>query len=45
VSSLAEVGRVAGVSVSTASRVLTGSSHPISTATRARVIAAAEQLG
>jgi LacI family transcriptional regulator len=45
VSSLAEVSRLAGVSVSTASRVLTGSSHPISAATRARVIAAAEQLG
>jgi LacI family transcriptional regulator len=45
VSSLAEVSRLAGVSVSTASRVLTGSSHPISAGTRARVIAAAEQLG
>jgi LacI family transcriptional regulator len=45
VSSLAEVSRLAGVSVSTASRVLTGSSHPISAATRARVIAAADQVG
>ncbi|MGH3588765.1 MAG: LacI family DNA-binding transcriptional regulator [Pseudonocardia sp.] len=44
-SSLAEVSRVAGVSVSTASRVLTGSKHPISAATRARVLAAAEQVG
>lgn len=44
-SSLVEVARAAGVSVSTASRVLTGSSHPISAKTRARVIAVAEQLG
>lgn len=45
VSSLAEVSRLAGVSVSTASRVLTGSSHPISEKTRQRVIAAAQQVG
>ncbi|MCG5214599.1 LacI family DNA-binding transcriptional regulator [Streptosporangium sp. KLBMP 9127] len=44
-SSLVEVARAAGVAVSTASRVLNGSSHPISAATRARVIAAAERLG
>nr|WP_067461292.1 LacI family DNA-binding transcriptional regulator [Actinomadura macra] len=44
-SSLAEVAQAAGVSVSTASRVLTGSSHPISAKTRAKVIAVAEQLG
>ncbi|WP_433332374.1 LacI family DNA-binding transcriptional regulator [Spirillospora sp. CA-294931] len=44
-SSLVEVARAAGVSVSTASRVLNGSSHPISAKTRAKVIAVAEQLG
>ncbi|MFI0370039.1 LacI family DNA-binding transcriptional regulator [Actinomadura sp. 1N219] len=44
-SSLAEVARAAGVSVSTASRVLTGSSHPISAKTRAKVVAVAEELG
>jgi LacI family transcriptional regulator len=43
--SLVEVSRAAGVSVSTASRVLTGSSHPISAKTRERVLAAAERLG
>lgn len=44
-SSLTEVATAAGVSVSTASRVLTGSKHPIAAATRAKVLAAAEQLG
>ncbi|MGP3920221.1 LacI family DNA-binding transcriptional regulator [Nonomuraea sp. 10N515B] len=44
-SSLVEVAKAAGVSVSTASRVLNGSSHPISAKTRARVIAVAEQVG
>ncbi|ADD45239.1 LacI family DNA-binding transcriptional regulator [Stackebrandtia nassauensis] len=44
-SSLTEVAEAAGVSVSTASRVLTGSKHPIAAATRAKVLAAAEQLG
>ncbi|RFS82577.1 LacI family transcriptional regulator [Actinomadura spongiicola] len=44
-SSLVDVAQAAGVSVSTASRVLTGSSHPISAKTRARVIAVAEELG
>ncbi|MGH3240612.1 MAG: LacI family DNA-binding transcriptional regulator [Spirillospora sp.] len=44
-SSLAEVAQAAGVSVSTASRVLTGSSHPISAKTRAKVIEVAERLG
>ncbi|TDD87849.1 LacI family DNA-binding transcriptional regulator [Actinomadura rubrisoli] len=44
-SSLAEVARVAGVSVSTASRVLAGSSHPISAKTRAKVMAVADELG
>ncbi|AZM56449.1 LacI family transcriptional regulator [Streptomyces sp. WAC 01529] len=43
-SSLVEVARVAGVAVSTASRVLSGSDHPISAKTRARVLAAAEEL-
>ncbi|MFG3258968.1 LacI family DNA-binding transcriptional regulator [Streptomyces sp. NPDC048172] len=43
-SSLVEVARAAGVAVSTASRVLSGSDHPISARTRARVIAAAEKL-
>ncbi|MFI7127171.1 LacI family DNA-binding transcriptional regulator [Nonomuraea sp. NPDC050153] len=43
--SLVEVAKAAGVSVSTASRVLTGSSHPISAKTRAKVIATAESLG
>ncbi|SEG99803.1 LacI family transcriptional regulator [Nonomuraea solani] len=44
-SSLVEVAKAAGVSVSTASRVLNGSDHPISAATKARVIATAERLG
>ncbi|NGN66841.1 LacI family transcriptional regulator [Streptomyces sp. A7024] len=43
-SSLTEVAREAGVAVSTASRVLSGSEHPISERTRARVLAAAERL-
>ncbi|WP_419999596.1 LacI family DNA-binding transcriptional regulator [Streptomyces boninensis] len=43
-SSLVEVAREAGVAVSTASRVLSGSDHPISQRTRDRVIAAAERL-
>ncbi|MFI0421601.1 LacI family DNA-binding transcriptional regulator [Spongiactinospora sp. 9N601] len=43
--SLADVAREAGVAVSTASRVLNGSTHPISAATRARVIEAATRLG
>lgn len=42
--SLREVARLAGVSVSTASRVLSGSTHPVGAATKARVLAAAEQL-
>ncbi len=40
--SLREIADVAGVSVATASRVLSGSNHPVSEATRARVHRAAE---
>jgi LacI family transcriptional regulator len=43
--SLADISRRAGVSVATASRVLNGSSHPVSEATRRRVLAAADELG
>jgi LacI family transcriptional regulator len=43
--SLADISRRAGVSIATASRVLNGSSHPVSAATRSRVMAAAEELG
>jgi LacI family transcriptional regulator len=43
--SLTEVSRRAGVSIATASRVLNRSSHPVAEATRARVLAAAEELG
>ncbi|MFS8495689.1 MAG: LacI family DNA-binding transcriptional regulator [Actinomycetes bacterium] len=43
--SLRDVARAAGVSVSTASRVLSGSSHPVSEPTRRRVLEAAERLG
>jgi len=43
--SLAAVSRHAGVSIATASRVLNGSSHPVADATRAKVLAAAEELG
>jgi LacI family transcriptional regulator len=43
--SLADVGRQAGVSIATASRVLNGSSHPVSEATRERVLQAARELG
>jgi len=42
--SLRDVARLAGVSTSTASRVLSGSSHPVGEGTRRRVVAAAEQL-
>ncbi|HSJ34725.1 MAG TPA: LacI family DNA-binding transcriptional regulator [Acidimicrobiia bacterium] len=45
VASLRDVARAAGVSVSTASRVLSGSSHPVSQGTRASVMAAADELG
>jgi LacI family transcriptional regulator len=43
--SLADVSRRAGVSVATASRVLNGSTHPVSERTRRRVLRAAEELG
>ena len=43
--SLADISRRAGTSVATASRVLNGSSHPVSEATRARVLEAAADLG
>jgi LacI family transcriptional regulator len=43
--SLADVARQAGVSIATASRVLNGSSHPVSDRTRERVLAAARELG
>ncbi|MDG4860306.1 LacI family DNA-binding transcriptional regulator [Streptomyces sp. T-3] len=43
-SSLVDVARAAGVAVATASRVLSGSDHPVSAATRAKVIAAAQEL-
>jgi LacI family transcriptional regulator len=43
--SLADISRRAGTSVATASRVLNGSTHPVSDATRARVLEAAADLG
>ncbi len=43
--SLADISRRAGTSVATASRVLNGSTHPVSDATRARVMEAAADLG
>jgi len=43
--SLADISRRANVSIATASRVLNGSSHPVSDATRTRVLAAADELG
>lgn len=42
--SLTEIARVAGVSVATVSRVLSGSSHPVSERTRERVRRAAADL-
>lgn len=45
IASLRDVARAAGVSVSTASRVLSGSSHPVSQGTRASVLQAADELG
>ena len=42
--SLADVSRRAGVSTATASRVLNGSAHPVSEATRERVMQAAHDL-
>src|SRR5918992_4242174 len=43
--SLADISRRAGVSIATASRVLNGSTHPVSPAMRLRVVRAAEELG
>jgi LacI family transcriptional regulator len=43
--SLAEISRRAEVSIATASRVLNGSTHPVSAQTRERVLAAASELG
>jgi LacI family transcriptional regulator len=45
IASLADISRRADVSITTASRVLNGSKHPVSEKTRARVLAAAEELG
>jgi len=42
--SLRHVAELAGVSVATASRVMSGSSHPVSEGTRRRVLEAAEAL-
>lgn len=42
--SLRHVAELAGVSVATASRVMSGSSHPVSKATRERVLSAADRL-
>jgi len=44
VHSLQHVADLAGVSIATASRVISGSSHPVSHATRAKVLSAAGQL-
>jgi LacI family transcriptional regulator len=43
--SLRDVAELAGVSVATASRVMSGSSHPVSDDTRVKVLSAADQLG
>jgi LacI family transcriptional regulator len=44
-SSLTEVARLADVSVATASRVLSGSQHPVFEETRKRVVSAAQAVG
>jgi LacI family transcriptional regulator len=44
-SSLVDVARLAEVSVATASRVLSGSRHPVSEETRDRVVSAARSVG
>ena len=43
--SLSDISRHAGVSIATCSRVLNGSAHPVSEATRTRVLDAAQELG
>ena len=43
--SLSDVTRRAGTSVTTVSKVLSGSSHPVASETRKRVVPAAEELG
>lgn len=43
--SLSDISRHAGVSIATCSRVLNGSAHPVSAATRDRVMRAAHELG
>jgi LacI family transcriptional regulator len=45
VASLSDISRHAGVSIATCSRVLNGSAHPVSPATRERVLRAAHELG
>ena len=45
VASLSDISRHAGVSIATCSRVLNGSAHPVSEATRTRVLDAAQELG
>jgi LacI family transcriptional regulator len=45
VASLSDISRHAGVSIATCSRVLNGSAHPVSAATRERVMRAAHELG
>lgn len=42
--SIIDVARIANVSIATVSRVLTGSTHPVSEETRARVLEAARRL-
>ncbi len=42
---LHELARAAGVSVATASRALTGSSHPVNEATKQRILTLAETMG
>jgi LacI family transcriptional regulator len=43
--SLSDVAKRAGTSITTVSRVLSGSSHPVASETRKRVVAAVEEFG